>query len=702
MNDMPELRSVFATIDTRRRVTLTAAIAAISLYQQRPAINAHGATIDFNRISVATRPPDPNAVVSARAAYVDGSGQPAVQGPFAGTSINLLVGADAFYEQGFTGANAAVASIEGGHIWNGHETLTHVLQIPNQPIVLNEADRHATWVGMILGGRRSGANSGPYQEGMAPNAQLFSGAFATQYVGQRYTGDISDFSATVFDPYRRAFSNGMNVAERRADVINSSWGYVTSGTGTDAIAVGLDGFANNNPRALSVTAAANDGPGPDKVRSPGAGYNDLTVAALGPNAPYDTVAAFSSGGPNDYADPVNGTLNDARQVVDIAAPGQNLSSAYYGGETGGNGTTDNPAVIGPGPTGPPSGPAGGPDFYSRGLFGTSFATPTVAGGAALLYDAAYSAFPTNDNARDARVIKAALMNSADKTTGWNNAQTTHPNGNGGVRTTQGLDNQVGTGRMNLDAAYDQFLAGTTDVPGLAGGNLGPVDNVGWDLGEVAITTTNDYYFDTPLLGSSTFTATLTWFRDRRIDAANNVFDDSYDDLNLELWSVEDGTATSLISESSSLYNNSEHFSFTLPFTGEYALRVRWLGEVFDTIGDMDQESYGLAWSAVAAIPGDFNHDGAVDAADYVVWRRGFGTLFSENHYEVWRAHFGKSVAIIATPSSIERLSAAVPEPANFALGVAGLIFVCVRNRTTGRSRFAARSRRKFGTGSTCR
>ena len=95
-------------------------------------------------------------------------------------------------------------------------------------------------------------------------------------------------------------------------------------------------------------------------------------------------------------------------------------------------------------------------------------------------------------------------------------------------------------------------------------------------------------------------------------------------MNLELWSVIDGTPTSLISESSSLYNESEHFSFALPFTGDYALRVRWFSEVFDMIGDADQEFYGLAWSAVAGLPGDFNHDGTVDAADYVVWRKNPG------------------------------------------------------------------------------
>jgi hypothetical protein len=65
---------------------------------------------------------------------------------------------------------------------------------------------------------------------------------------------------------------------------------------------------------------------------------------------------------------------------------------------------------------------------------------------------------------------------------------------------------------------------------------------------------------------------------------------------LELWSLVDGAFTSLISESSSLYNESEHFSFNVPVTGDYALRVRWFKEVFDRVNDADQEFYGLAWS----------------------------------------------------------------------------------------------------------
>jgi hypothetical protein len=123
--------------------------------------------------------------------------------------------------------------------------------------------------------------------------------------------------------------------------------------------------------------------------------------------------------------------------------------------------------------------------------------------------------------------------------------------------------------------------------------------VGWDFGQVTSAATNDYFFDVPLLVGSRMTATLTWFRDRFINDANITSDVSYDNLNLELWSVAAGSPVSIVSESASLFNNSEHFSFLLPSSGHYALRVRWFGEHFDLVGDPDQTLYGLSWSAVA-------------------------------------------------------------------------------------------------------
>lgn len=43
-----------------------------------------------------------------------------------------------------------------------------------------------------------------------------------------------------------------------------------------------------------------------------------------------------------------------------------------------------------------------------------------------------------------------------------------------------------------------------------------------------------------------------------------------------------------------------------------------------------------------AIPGDFNADSKVDAADYTVWRDGLGTTYSPEDYDVWVEHYGQS------------------------------------------------------------
>lgn len=535
-----------------------------------------------------------------------GSGH--AQGSFVGNyDMNTLLGANRFYNAGYTGTNAVMANIEAGYIWSGHETLGHVTQIPNSGGA-NEFDRHATWVGMIMGGRQGGSDPGIYQQGMAPDAQLASGAIATSWPAgnsafPRYATAffVDYFGSTTYGPYRAAFDTGVPTTTglRRADVVNSSW-VGSNGSnelaGVDNLSGTLDAMISENPRTLFTVAAGNSlptGVGPNNVPAPASAYNNMTVAALGPNGgAFDLPSYFTNGGPNDYYDPVNGFVSAVRQVVDIAAPGENFATAYYGGETGGNG----PLVYGSA-----NGPAGGPDYYSHNVNGTSFATPTVAGGAALLYDAAYAALSSTPDARDSRVMKAVLMNSAAKTQGWENGQMANPNGLGGVITTNGLDDRVGAGRMDLNRAFDQLLGGTTDVPGLAQGALGTVAPVGWDFGEVMEGITNDYLIANPLAVGSTFTATLTWFRDREAFGIATFTDSSYDNLDLELWSSLGGVAQDLISTSNSRYNNTEHFSFAIPATGDYMLRVRWTEELFDLVGDMNAEQYGLAWS-VSPIP----------------------------------------------------------------------------------------------------
>jgi hypothetical protein len=531
------------------------------------------------------------------------------QGPFTGAvNTNNLLGAQRFYNAGLTGTSAVIATIEAGHVWNGHETLSHVTSIPTSVGALGEVDRHATWVAMVLGGRPAGPDAGDHQRGMAPDATLVSGAIATGWPNSesfpRFTATFNvNFNAiSTYGPYRAAFISGITGpgGTRTADVVNSS--YVGgSGSqalaGSDRLAGTLDALINANPRTLLTVAAGNtvpSGAGPNRVPSPASAFNNMAVAALTPNGgTYDTSSSFSNGGPNDYSDPAGGFESEARQVIDIAAPGENFSVAYYGGQSGGNG----PNVFGP-----VNGPAGGPDWYTRNVSGTSFASPTVGGGAALLYDAAYTLLSGTPDARDARVMKAVLMNSADKTIDWDNGQLSHVNGNGGVMTTRGLDDRVGAGRMNLDAAFRQFLGGTTDVAGTQHGIAGLVNPVGWDFGEVAEGITNDYLINGLLSAGQTFNATLTWFRDRTANGTTNFNDVSYDNLDLELWSVLGEAPLSLISESMSRYNNSEHFSFAIPSTGQYMLRVRWTEELFDMASDLNVEQYGLAWAVAVPEP----------------------------------------------------------------------------------------------------
>jgi hypothetical protein len=59
------------------------------------------------------------------------------------------------------------------------------------------------------------------------------------------------------------------------------------------------------------------------------------------------------------------------------------------------------------------------------------------------------------------------------------------------------------------------------------------------------------------------------------------------------------------------------------------------------------------------IAGDFDKNGVVDAADYVVWRDGLGTIYTQADYDAWRGHFGQT---LMTGAGIG-VSASVPEPA---------------------------------------
>ena len=72
-----------------------------------------------------------------------------------------------------------------------------------------------------------------------------------------------------------------------------------------------------------------------------------------------------------------------------------------------------------------------------------------------------------------------------------------------------------------------------------------------------------------------------------------------------------------------------------------------------------------------AVPGDFNHDGTVDAADYVVWRK---TDSTQAGYVAWRSNFGQPPGSGAGAIA----NAAVPEPATLVLLMFAAAGWCLR------------------------
>ncbi|TWT91804.1 FG-GAP repeat protein [Botrimarina colliarenosi] len=73
-------------------------------------------------------------------------------------------------------------------------------------------------------------------------------------------------------------------------------------------------------------------------------------------------------------------------------------------------------------------------------------------------------------------------------------------------------------------------------------------------------------------------------------------------------------------------------------------------------------SPNFLFSVVEPLPGDFNADGNIDAADYAVWRDGLGSIFDYGHYATWRSHYGsRSTLPPATGNAV------VPEPTTLLL-----------------------------------
>ncbi len=78
----------------------------------------------------------------------------------------------------------------------------------------------------------------------------------------------------------------------------------------------------------------------------------------------------------------------------------------------------------------------------------------------------------------------------------------------------------------------------------------------------------------------------------------------------------------------------------------------------------------------ASLPGDFNGDGTVDTADFVMWRKNGGT---QEEYNTWRANFGRTLGGGGSSAITSEKLARVPEPGGeWLVLIAAMVIVGIR------------------------
>lgn len=109
---------------------------------------------------------------------------------------------------------------------------------------------------------------------------------------------------------------------------------------------------------------------------------------------------------------------------------------------------------------------------------------------------------------------------------------------------------------------------------------------------------------------------------------------------------------------------------------------------FPLLGNLDEMMIEGFITDTGSLAGDYNEDGIVDAADYVMWRKndgtnnalanddGLSTPIGPAHYDLWKANFGNESA----GSMQLEVVGAVPEPNTMFLAIACLLLFGVVRR----------------------
>ena len=157
------------------------------------------------------------------------------------------------------------------------------------------------------------------------------------------------------------------------------------------------------------------------------------------------------------------------------------------------------------------------------------------------------------------------------------------------------------------------------------------------------------------------------------EIANPIEYDQYGNLMTGATSVWTGTTVSGVwsGDSAGGWNDPSQYATV---GDAYSSNWAWINGA--TIpGTSAARLYGISPPIVSTLYGEYNNNGVVDAADYVIWRKTLGSSVTlENDeipgqvtqadFDVWRANFGRVGTVVSGGSSTDNIT--VPEPPGLA------------------------------------
>ncbi|MBN1765395.1 MAG: S8 family serine peptidase, partial [Sedimentisphaerales bacterium] len=398
----------------------------------------------------------------------------------------------------------------------------------------------------------------------------------------RYKGIIPQASVDLFETnwflYKKVLSSEHEPFDN--DVISISWGTDADDAVTMWWQRGLDAMVVRD-NVLIVAASGNGSDEFHSISKPSWGHNIISVGAARSLGRYPEFLTYL--GPPTENGSNSGPTEDGRCKPELIAPGLCLGPVAYSYKT---------FVC---------------DMSAESF--SSYAAPQVAGVAGLLIDAARQ----NDliPADDPRVIKALLLNGANKLIGWHK-------GFSGLDDDYAapLDYRQGAGLVDAWNSYQQLIAGRYDPNQMD-------SNTGWDWNMVSLDPNYPdhqkvYYLPRPVAKEGVITATLCWYQYYQQEGIayqplpHNI-------LVLELWSVDDeGRLLDRLDYSESTLDTLQHIYYQNVTELQVALVVSVLPRSQGLDG---YEAFGLAFTDNQSnwlgdqLAGDLNADGIVAVQD---------------------------------------------------------------------------------------